>query len=262
LESNLNKKRFVLATEPCENLTFNTSQIKDLTGGSETNARLLYSNNCKVYLTLSLFIECNVKPGFSGDINDALIRRVIDIPFESKFVRDEKQIDNIRVFKANEYYKTKNFREEYKLAMMHILLQNYKTYEIPKCIKERSLLYLVETHYVFKWFLENYERCPETQESETPRESGVRFIQYSIDHGYVSIPQEVLPELKNSTYYKALTKPQQKEITTPYLVKLFSENEIFRDSYTPRINTYYKGEQIKAKHLLKGWRKIRDEEKN
>ena len=52
----LNKKRFVVSREPDSNLQLNCNTIKEITGGDELNARVIYSKNTKVNLHLSFFL--------------------------------------------------------------------------------------------------------------------------------------------------------------------------------------------------------------
>ena len=73
----MDHKRLVVATEPSSNARFNNEIIKELTGGKNLNARLLYSNNTEVKLTSTLIVECNERPEFASEINNAEIERVI-----------------------------------------------------------------------------------------------------------------------------------------------------------------------------------------
>ena len=84
----MNNKRLVIAREPDRNLKFNCATIKEITGGNELNARLNHSNDTKVNLKLTFLLECNDKPQLN-EVNDALARRILDIPFKCKFVNKE-----------------------------------------------------------------------------------------------------------------------------------------------------------------------------
>jgi len=55
--ANLDKKRFALAQEPDKNKAICSSTMKELTGDDNINTRKLYSGECEVKLTLSLFLE-------------------------------------------------------------------------------------------------------------------------------------------------------------------------------------------------------------
>ena len=86
--ANMNNKRFVIAREPDANFKFNCATIKEITGGSELNARLNHSNDTKVNLKLTFLLECNNKPQLN-EVNDALARRILDIPFKNRFVNKD-----------------------------------------------------------------------------------------------------------------------------------------------------------------------------
>ena len=73
--ANMNNKRLVIAREPDKNLMFNCATIKEITGGTELNARLNHSNDTKVLLKLLFLLECNDKPKLN-EVNDALARRI------------------------------------------------------------------------------------------------------------------------------------------------------------------------------------------
>jgi hypothetical protein len=151
--ANMNNKRLVIAREPDRNLQFNCATIKEITGGSEINARLNHSNDTKVNLKLTFLLECNDKPQLN-EVNDALSRRVLDIPFKNKFV-DQKTYDELEeeekqnTYLINPYYKTLEFKEQYRQALFLILAQHYKNYNnndkvlnIPDEIVKRNKDYL------------------------------------------------------------------------------------------------------------------------
>jgi phage/plasmid-associated DNA primase len=105
---NLVNKRFVLSQEPDEKQKFNTGTLKELTGDTTINARNLYSDNCKVKLTSSLFLEANKLPNLDA-VNDALYRRIDVTPFVTKAVSKEEYESaenktNLNI--SNPYYKT------------------------------------------------------------------------------------------------------------------------------------------------------------
>ena len=79
--ANMNNKRLVFFKEPDKELKFNMSTVKDITGGSKINARVNYSNDTTTNLKLTLVGECNDKPK-SNEVNDAVARKVMDIPFK------------------------------------------------------------------------------------------------------------------------------------------------------------------------------------
>ena len=89
----LNRKRIVFSREPDSKADLNCNTIKEITGGSELNARVIYSKDTKVNLELTFILECNEKPKLN-EVNDALRRRVIDVLFGQKFVDQQEYVFN------------------------------------------------------------------------------------------------------------------------------------------------------------------------
>ena len=167
--ANMNKKRLVLSREPDSNKNFNCATIKEITGGTEINARLNFSNDTKTNLNLTFILECNQKPKLN-EVNDALSRRILDIPFKNKFV-DEITFDNLdddekkNTFLINYYYKTKEFKEKYKYCMFLLLAEYYKKFNdnnrklnIPSEILKRNNEYLKNSDQLLSWFYDNFEK--------------------------------------------------------------------------------------------------------
>jgi phage/plasmid-associated DNA primase len=92
-KANANNKRLIITREPPakdnknNNMLLNCSVIKELTGGSEINARLCNSNDTKILMKCTLMIECNKKLLLS-ECTQAMLRRLIDIPFKSSFIEN------------------------------------------------------------------------------------------------------------------------------------------------------------------------------
>ena len=115
-------------------------------------------------------MECNDRPFFNV-VNDAILRRLINIPFKSKFV-DEYQYNNyseqerkeLNIYLGNSNYEKREFKEQYKQALFDILvndhLENYfksGIYKSQEVIKE-SNKYLSDSDIVFNFVDENYEQ--------------------------------------------------------------------------------------------------------
>ena len=112
-------------------------------------------------------VVSNHKLPFQGEINNALIRRLIDYEFPNVFTEKETKIGTEKptggVYKRlNEYYESQEFKDAYLVSMMHILLDLFQETTgkvvVLKIIERRELEYLTETHDVLKWFYDNYER--------------------------------------------------------------------------------------------------------
>ena len=126
--ANMNKKRLVCFTEPQDKKErLNNSICKELTGGRTTGARRCYSNDRMVHLLCTIILECNDPPEFQESITDAERERLISVLFPCKYTSNEKILDERKkIYKANPTYKTIEFQEQYKFAMMRILIDTYK----------------------------------------------------------------------------------------------------------------------------------------
>jgi hypothetical protein len=140
--ANMNKKRYVVFSEPPPNATLNMGVLKDITGGGSINARQLYSKNCETLLENMTAFICNDKPNIGGDVGDAEMRRFINIPYTQKYSVNEEMI-KIGYKRANPYYKTGEFHEENKVHLFNYLLTyDYIKPHIPPCIREETQKYL------------------------------------------------------------------------------------------------------------------------
>ena len=175
--ANCDKKRLIFVREPDESKNLNCSTIKEITGGGEINARLNHSNNTKTVLNCTMIMECNEKPKLS-EVNEAMERRILDIPFNSLFVdkmKFEKFSDQEReeneIFLGNTFFKTDDFKEKYKQALFIILIKHYKNYinnnnnlTIPKIIVDRTNSYMENSDDIFNIINEFYEKTTEKKD--------------------------------------------------------------------------------------------------
>ena len=46
----------------------------------------------------------------------------------------------------------------------------------------------------------------------------------------------------------------------PYLVKLFKDNDLFKQYYIEKIHTHINSKPFKQSHVLKGWRLVEDDD--
>ena len=215
--ANMHKKRFVIAKEPDSELKFNTSTLKDITGGGNINARLNYSNNTKTILNLTLILECNDKPKLkeSNDA-DALIRRILDIPFKNKFVdksiydeltEDEKKA----VYLKNDYFKTTEFKDKFRQALFFVMVDHYKNYlingrhlPIPEEILKRNRAYLASSDELYNWLEDKYEH--------TDNKKDIIKI------------KSLFEDYKTSQYFENLTKEQKRKNNYKSFVEKLESN--------------------------------------
>ena len=219
--ANMNNKRLVIAREPDRDLKFNCATIKEITGGTEINARLNHSNDTTTKLKLTFLLECNDKPKLN-ESTDALGRRILDIPFKNRFV-DKKVYDNLdeedkkTTFLINSYYKTSEFKNEYKQALFLILTEHYKEYNtnnstlpIPDEIDIRNKAYLKDSDEFLNWFDDNFEKTNEKKDIIK-----IKFI---------------YENFKSSSFFNNLNKVQKRQNNYKSFVQKM-ENNIFLKKY-------------------------------
>jgi phage/plasmid-associated DNA primase len=221
--ANMNHKRFIIYREPKESINskLNSSVIKELTGGSEINARGIYSSNTKTNLKGTHIEECNAKPKIDGEVNDALLKRIIDIPFRTSFTANNKdEIDRENnILMPDSSFKELSFQNDYKIALFHILIPYWKMYNehkqnindfIPESIKNIGIKYLQDGDDIFSWFQENY-------------------ILTDNAHDIVQL-KDIYDLFKDSEYYMNLSKSAKRELNKMKFCEKLSKN-IFLKKY-------------------------------
>ena len=161
--ANLQNKRVNVLQEPSENKLLNISAIKYLTGEETIRARKLFKNPVDFVFNATNILVCNQRLGFEGVVNEAIIRRIIDIhlPFvfsNSKINKDKKiykkkgilNLEEIKMGFINYMLKyIINFEEEYNKNI------NYVDYKFSNPTMERTKNYLLEYDYLGQ-FLDRY----------------------------------------------------------------------------------------------------------
>jgi P4 family phage/plasmid primase-like protien len=213
--ANLDGKRLVICQEPDarSNNKICTATIKELTGGNKLNARQLYSNKTSIQLCLTLILECNKKL-LLDDVTAADMRRVEEIPFEAKFVDkatydsysdDEKEGCSV----GDPYYKTLQFRIQYRQALFEILREHYATYRkegfVPpaKC-KECKEKYLRKSDVLYSWVMDNMDK--------------------SDDRGVNEKLKDVYERFRFSDTYQSMEKAEKQKYTKAKFVEELEQN--------------------------------------
>lgn len=236
-KANLHKKRLVLFREPPEKKKFENSVIKELTGGGMFSARTHHEKETEKELNLTMIVECNKRPLFAEEPTQADVRRIIDIYFRSSFDTDESKIDSSKfIFKADPYYKTKNFQTQHRYALFKILINEHRKFYkekgsilmMPKSIIDRTNNYLELSCNVVQWFKENYEEC---------------------DSEYIKM-QDIYDTFKNSQFFIDLPKCEKNKYTRSYFFEYITNNIFFRKYYTERHQN--------IRNVLKCWKKKED----
>lgn len=233
-KANIHKKRLVIFREPSEKSKFEVSVVKELTGGGTFSARTHHEKTTQKELSQTTIVECNEKPLFSEEPGDALIRRVVDIMFRSKFKENPNDIDDSKnIYLANSYYKTTEFQNKHKYALLSILMKYYKNFIknncslcLPESIKKRTQLYLELSCDIVQWFKDNYVETSNVKE----------YVQFS----------DIFDKFKNDEFYYALPKTDRKKYNKTYIYDYLENNVFFRKYYAERYGN--------IRHLLKGWK--------
>ena len=217
----LNKKRFVCIKEPDEDVAFQNTIIKELTGGNKISGRNLNSNNTDIHLHITLIVEANSVPLLRAEPTDAELRRYIDLLFPYKFTDNEAEIDNVKCFKANNIFKTHEWKNQHKNEMYHLLLKNYKDYKnnnydlkIPQKVRERTEAYLEKSFTIMNFFNETYTITNNIED----------FVKIN----------DIIEDYKNSEDYKNLNKESKRKLSKDYFINFFKNNNKFSKHYCER----------------------------
>jgi len=214
-KANLNKKRLVIFREPPAKNKFENAIIKELTGGGTFSARTHHEKTTQKELNLTMIVECNAKPLLSEEPQEAELRRIIDIHFRSTFTTDESLLDDSNhIYKANCIYKTKEWQEQHKYALIKILLDKHKNYmnndsvlKIPSSIADRTRNYLELSCDIISWFKDTFELTENKDDTLKVKDI------YNI--------------FTKSTHYENMTKTERKKYNKTYFVNYFETNKFF-----------------------------------
>ena len=220
-KSNMHKKRLVIFKEPPKERKIQNSVYKELTGGGTFSARGLFESNTEKKLHNTTILECNEKPLFAEEPTQADADRIIDIYFMSHFTSDPDKLMKPYNYPINVDYKTDEFKENHKRALLKVLFEKYKTYanngyklNIPDSVKYRTNEYLEKSCDIVSWFKDNYEQTNDKKD----------FIKL----------KDVFDNYKGSEFYFNLTKTKKQEQNYKYFINYFSNNQSFSKFYVDK----------------------------
>lgn len=225
-KNNLHKKRYVVFREPSASSKLENSVVKELTGGGKFSARGHHETSTEKKLHMTMIIECNKRPLFAEEPQRAEIERLIDLYFRSTFTDNLQELDdNKNIYKANVKYKTDDFQELHKHALIKIIFSNYKKYatnnfifDIPDSIRQRTNSYLEMSCNILGWINEQYEKTDNKKD--------------------IIKLKDVFYNFKESEYYFNLSKSQKRLYNYQYFIKQFSENIFFAKYYQEKYNIF------------------------
>ena len=230
----MKNKRFILVQEPDKHKKISKSVITEITGGKTLNCRDLYSSDTDVILLLTFIMECNLLPQID-EIGEAINRRLDVTPFNNRFLNhtfwealtDEQRRTGFdgekRVFKGDTYYMSDKFQNEYKQALMIILMEYFKEFQLnnyvikpPKLVIDESKEYMKYSDDFYGWFDD-------------------KFI--NEDGGTVDL-KTVWQIFSCSEYYNNMSKKSKRKYNQKYLKSEIYENMFLKKALKSKGGSY------------------------
>lgn len=243
--ANLHKKRLVVTSEPDSKKTINSATAKSLTGNQTLNCRGLYSSNCLTWLALTLLLECNKQPNFD-EVNDAILRRLDVIPFVSSFKEHDayeefkQSIDKhdpagYLVYKADPYFKSNQFKDDNRQALIEILLPHFEKFrkngyvfvDVPEQCREETKKYLKKSDNTYGWFSEQFDA----------KEESVVMI------------KDAFILFKQSELYLNMSKQDKRANNLNNFTEELRTNTFLKKHFRER-DTYYNKKQYKSSYIV------------
>lgn len=255
-KAKLHKKRFVITSEPAKHQKINNDTMKDLTGGGETQARMLHSSETRVLLYLTFLMECNEKPQLNETPTQADAERILDCLFPSLFTSKEEMCDEGKlIFPQDPSLKSKEWKDQHKNAFMNILIEHLLILKnakynidafVPETVKKRSLEYLQDSFDIHNIFTTLFEK---RRESMAPRYRNYKNARSDKDWSLAAI----VKHLRGSQEFANLPKQQQcsKELRSGAMKSFFKTNVFYKNDVKFDLGS--------KQNILKGWRLKVDE---
>lgn len=239
--ANCSNKRFCVLAEPDEKDKIIFSQIKDMTGDREINARKLYSNETKCIMGGIKILECNEKLPISGITDYSMSRRLIDLYFESCFKSVEECNSEVGFKPKNSNFETNEWRNEHLSSLFWYLYDHMKNktydnldnFKLCKKIIDRSKLYCESNNNILE-LISTY--CEKSTGDFVKVKSIIKVIEEDI------------------SFYNSLTKKERKELTYKLFCSKLEKDPQLRHQYK---STYRpKGQTYPIQGVLLGWKLI------
>lgn len=221
----MKKKRGIIFREPSTDYNLNSCTIKDLTGGDTIPVRDLYSSNVNTPIKHTIILECNKRPNMSDDVDDAMLKRLIDIPFVASFTDDINEVDETNhIYLGDSTVKEIQFKENHRCALFQILIMEWKDYYeagmkldpfIPDVIKKRGQDYLTNSTPILALLKEKYDFTPDNTQ-------------------YIKI-DDLFSMYKRSDNYLNMSKEMKRKITKKSFIEFCASNPFTRKYYKERI---------------------------
>lgn len=236
----INKKRFILATEPSDKYKVCCSTIKELTGDKTLNVRDNYSSKCGINLSLTLLMECNNLP-LLDESTEAMLRRVIAIEFKSRFLSSERyelEKDEPNTYKGDPYFSGDDFINEYKQVFFMILSDYFKIFKdnkftlpsTPEDCKNKTMEYMSVSDNIYDWFDNICEK----------EEDGMMTF------------KEIFETFKEGEFYNNMSKQDKRNYNQKYFYDKLEKN-VFLRKFIKRRDEYFNKKMLKCDCIV-GWR--------
>ena len=239
--ASMNNKRLVIYREPdSENQKLCGAAIKEITGGSQINARMNYSNDTKTRLRATHILECNKKPKIDGRKDDSIERRLVDIPFKSTFTNKQELLEQELdyVYKANIYYKSDDFKKKFKSTLFKYLIDFIRNYDGDVCndpytcaeVKQRTKEYIQDSDELYGILSESVQKTGD-----------------KIDY---ILCKDLYNVYKSSDYFYNLSKKQKREQTYKWFRGELVANNNYRTYFRDRFNPTISDKQVYVYNVL------------
>jgi phage/plasmid-associated DNA primase len=240
--ANCNNKRFLLFQEPDRNRKICCSTIKEITGDKSLNCRTLYSEDCLTRLLGTILGEFNDLPQLD-ESGDAIGRRLIVLKFLSRFMThaqydelDEEQLQTGLYHLANPYYVDDAFQEQYKQALMELLMEHFKVFQSqdytlkpPKSAIKEADEYMKYSDDMYSWFCDKFKKKEDS---------------------YVTF-KEVYDLFSCSDYFHNMSKMDKRRYNLKHLKDNIMANQFLKKSCKLK-GTTYKCQRLTANSIV-GW---------
>jgi len=160
-------KRCAIISEPEDDEKIQAGIMKLLTGNPTFSARQIYQEEREFDNMIMLIMECNSRPEITGRKDNAILSRLVDLPFTQEFGTDEDRIANDENYhRVDPSLKDDTLAKTHRSALFKILmdLEYMEVYE-PKIVKDRTKKFLMSSDHLMEWFFENYEQTDNIKET-------------------------------------------------------------------------------------------------
>jgi len=268
----ISKKRLVISKEPPSGVKYDNAAVKLLTGGKGISARMNYSNDINTINHATFIQECNRRPPFKEEPQDADRERIMDILFPRRFTDKEEEVNDMDTFKQDPTLKTKIM--DYKLVMMFLALErlgeliaadmNINTF-VPECVKVRTDDYIQQSFKIVPFLEEYCERMTGKERGEWEKENPKSKMKTPC----ITLNQLIDKFMACPLYQKLSKKAQADDCYKPKNIKAFLQDKFnYKEDFITEwymlekkwntADSKYEEKKVKSAVLL--WWKFKEDE--